>query len=184
METAIGYPPRSRKQIYCAPFFLTVFFSSPFFSPPESFFASLCIFLFCLFSLPLFLSSLITVSRHTTVPLAATSIKLPAPPAVADSRHRRRYPRAREHIDARTCTHARTRARHVSVSRQVGIQMDTDVTPVARLSTLSIPSLLPSPRHPLRPHLALARTPLDSLFSSFPLAPTRRLLSGMSAVRW
>lgn len=131
-------------------FFLTVFFSS-LSPPPESFFASLCIFLFCLFSLPLFLSSLITVSRHTTVPLAATSIKLPAPPAVADSRHRRRrYPRAREHIDARTCTHARTRARHVSVSRQVGIQMDTDVTPVARLSTLypfspPVAPLSPSP---------------------------------------
>lgn len=80
---------------------------------------------------------------------------------------------AHVHIPARTCTH-----RHGTSPRQVGIQMDTDVTAVARFSTHRP---LRSPLAPLLP--APARTPLDSLFFSFPLAPARHLLSGMSA-RW
>jgi len=84
-------------------------------------------------SLSLFLFSLVTASRHTAVPLPATSIKLPAPPAVADSRYARTW--AYRHSHACTHMHAymRTQTRHVS--RQVGIQMDTDVTAVARFST-------------------------------------------------
>lgn len=182
METTIGYPPRSRKQIYCTPFFLTVFFSSLFFPTLNR---SSLLFAFFFFCLLVFLSFSPRSSRCHVIPQFRW---LPPP---SSCRRLQQWQtaataaatRAREHIDARTCTHARTRARHVSVSRQVGIQMDTDVTPVARLSTLYPFSPPVAPLSPC-PHLALARTPLDSLFSSFPLAPTRRLLSGMSAVRW
>lgn len=66
---------------------------------------------FLSFSFPLFLCSLITVSRHTRVPLAATSIKLPAPPAVVDTRHRRRrYPRTRAYRRSHVHIHAHTGA--------------------------------------------------------------------------
>lgn len=81
--------------------------------------------------------------------------------------HTHTYMRARAHTDTGTSL------------RQVGIQMDTDVTAVARFSTHRP---LRSPLAPLLP--APARTPLDSLFFSFPLAPARHLLSGMSVVRW
>lgn len=150
METAIGYPLRSRKQIYCTPLSSLLCFFPSLFSPPESFFASLCIFLFCLL---VFLSFSPRSSRCHVIPQFRW---LPPP---SSCRRLQQWQtaataaaatRAREHIDARTCTHARTRARHVSVSRQVGIQMDTDVTPVARLSTLypfspPVAPLSPSP---------------------------------------
>lgn len=151
METAIGYlSGRENRSTALLLSFLTVFFSSLFFCPPESFFASLCICLFCLL---VFLSFSPRSSRCHVIPQFRW---LPPP---SSCRRLQQWQtaatatRAREHIDARTCTHARTRARHVSASRQVGIQMDTDVTPVARLSTLypfsppgrsAIP--LPSPR--------------------------------------
>jgi len=48
-------------------------------------------------------SSLVTASRHTAVPLPATSIKLPAPPAAADSRRAR---------DVSTRIRAHTRGAH------------------------------------------------------------------------
>lgn len=158
---------------YCV-FFL------PFFSPPESFFASLCIFLFCPFSLPLFLSSLITVSRHTTVPLAATSIKLPAPPAVADSRHRRRrYPRTR----AYRRSHVHTRAHTGAARLRFASGRHTDGYGChAGSAALHSLSLLPS-RRPAIPFALTSLWHALHLIHSFPLSLSRQLAVSFQGCR-
>lgn len=161
---------------------------------PDSVYFLFHFLLFPLLSLPLSFFSLVTASRHTAVPLPATSIKLPAPPAAADSRYARTWAyrhshacihvhnthtRARARAIARTHIHIhkRTQTRHVSASGR-----HTDGYGCHGSS-----AVLHSPSSPFSPSPLLpapARTPLDSLFFSFPLAPARHLLSGMSVVRW
>lgn len=87
--------------------------------------------------------------------------------------HARARAIARTHIDI----HKRTQTRHVSASGR-----HTDGYGCHGSS-----AVLHSPSSPFSPSPLLpapARTPLDSLFFSFPLAPARHLLSGMSVVRW
>lgn len=169
---------RSRKQIYCTFLPHRVFF----FPPPESFFASLCILLFLSFSFPLFLCSLITVSRHTTVPLAATSIKLPAPPAVADSRHRRRrhrYPRTRAYRRSHVHIHAHTgaaRLRFASGRHTDGYGCHAGSAALYSLS-------LPFSHRPAIPLALISLRHALHLIHSFPLSLSRQLAVSFQGCR-
>lgn len=92
------------------------------------------LFLFALFSL--FVSFLLSprLSQHHVI-LQSRCLPPPSSCRRLQQRQTAAATRARERIDARARAH--TPARHIS--RQVGIQMDTDVTPVARFSTLRSP---------------------------------------------